>query len=79
MRHCPCEHKQKRNFHAKTTSAKLYIYIGVGAMDLYIDKAHTALDIFHFAAFFKLNLWQELILENLNFVKNGKKWLKGPK
>ena len=31
----PCVHKQKRrHFHAKTTSAKLYIYIGVGARDL---------------------------------------------
>ena len=36
----------------KTTSAKLYIFIGVGARDLYIDEAHTALDIFRFAAFF---------------------------
>ena len=46
-------HKQKRqHFHAKTTSAKLYIYIGVGSRDLFIDKAHTALDIFRFAAFF---------------------------
>ena len=46
-------HKQKRrHFHAKTTSAKIYIYNGVGARDLYIDKAHTALDIFRFAAFF---------------------------
>ena len=34
--------------HAKTNSAKLYIYIGVGATDLYID---TALDIFRFVAF----------------------------
>ena len=30
-----------------------YIYSGVGARDLYIDKAHTELDIFRFAAFFK--------------------------
>ena len=36
----------------KTTSAKLYIYIGVRARDLYVDEAHTALDIFHFVAFF---------------------------
>ena len=36
---------------AKTTSAKLYIYIGVGSRDLCIDKAHTALDIFCFAIF----------------------------
>ena len=28
MQHCSCAHKQKRrHFHAKTTSAKLYIYI----------------------------------------------------
>ena len=30
---CPCAHKQKRrHFHAKTTSAKLYIYVGVGSV-----------------------------------------------
>ena len=40
--------KERRHFHAKTTSAKLYIYIGVGSRDLFIDEAHTALDIFHF-------------------------------
>ena len=34
------------------TSAKLYIYIGVWARDLYIDEVHMALDIFRFAAFF---------------------------
>ena len=38
-------------FHSKTTSAKLYIYIAVGARDLYINKAHTALDIFSFVSF----------------------------
>ena len=37
--------------HANTSSAKLYIYIGVRAKDMYIDEAHTALDIFYFAAF----------------------------
>ena len=53
MRHCPSAHKQKRrHFHAKTTSAKLYIYIVVGARDLHIDEAHMALDIFRFAVFF---------------------------
>ena len=42
-----CAHKQKRrHFHAKTTSAKLYIYIGVGSRNLFIDEAHTALGIF---------------------------------
>ena len=52
-------HKQKRrHFHAKTTSAKLYYYIGVRSRDLFIDKAHTVLDIFpacclvRFASFF---------------------------
>ena len=44
--------QKKRHLYAKTTNAKLYIYIGVGARDLYIDEAHTALDIFRFAAFF---------------------------
>ena len=34
-----------------TTSAKLYIYIGVGARDLYIDESHTALDIFRMRHF----------------------------
>ena len=42
---------EKMTFHAKTTSAKLYLYNGLGARDLYIDEAHTALDIFRFAAF----------------------------
>ena len=30
----------------------LNIYIVVGARDLHIDKAHTALDIFRFGVFF---------------------------
>ena len=42
--------------HARTNSKDnifmqrrlVQIYIGVGARDLYIDKAHTALDIFSF-------------------------------
>ena len=37
------------------TCAKLYIYNGVGARDLYIDEAHTALDIFRFAAFLDIH------------------------
>ena len=56
-------HKQKRrHFHAKTTSAKLYYYIGVRSRDLFIDEAHTVLDIFpacclvRFAAFL-LFIW----------------------
>ena len=53
-RHCPWAYKQKRrHFHAKTTIAKLYIYVGVEARDLYIDEGHMALDIFRFAAFLK--------------------------
>ena len=49
----PIRDQQKRQyFHSKATGAKLYIYIGVGPRDLYIDKAHTALDIFRFAVFF---------------------------
>ena len=37
---------EKTTFHAKTTSAKLYIYIGEGSRDLFIDKAHTELGTF---------------------------------
>ena len=40
----------------KTTSGKLYIYIGVGARDLNIDKTHMALDIFCFVVFFIWNV-----------------------
>ena len=41
MWHFPCTHKQKRlHFHAKTTSAKLYIYIGVGQGNCSLTK-HT--------------------------------------
>ena len=41
MRHCPWTNKQKRrHFHAKTTCAKLYIYIGVGSRNLFIDEIH---------------------------------------
>ena len=57
MRQCPCAHKQKRrHFHAKTARANLYVYIWLGARDLYIDRAHTALDIFRFIFFFLLFL-----------------------
>ena len=41
-----CEQTEKTIFSAKTTSAKLYIYIGVESRDLFIDEAHTALGIF---------------------------------
>ena len=37
---------EKTTFQAKTTSATLYIYIGVGSRDLFIDEAHTALGKF---------------------------------
>ena len=55
--HCPWAHKRKRrHFHAKTTSAKHYIYVGVGSRDLFIDEAHMALDIFRYAVFFYSNI-----------------------
>ena len=40
--------QKRRHFHEKATSAKLYIYIVVGARDMYIDEAHmdTELDIY---------------------------------
>ena len=38
--------QKRQHFYAKTTSAKLYIYIGVGSRDLFIDEGHTALGIF---------------------------------
>ena len=53
------------------TSAKLYIYIGAGARVLYIEEAHTALDIFPFAAFFELKfqhknyLWRRSLITML--------------
>ena len=44
---------EKTTFLCKDEQYKaLYIHIGVGARDLYIDEAHRALDIFCFAAFF---------------------------
>ena len=47
MWHSRCANKQKRwHLHGKTTIAKLYIYIGVGSRELFIDEAHTALGIF---------------------------------
>ena len=43
--------------YAKTTCTKLYIYIGVGARNLYINEAHTEVDIFCFAVFYyKINV-----------------------
>ena len=55
MRHCPCACMQeRRHLHTKTTSVKLYINMEMGAKVLYIDKAHAALDILHFAVFFRL-------------------------
>ena len=63
---CSCTHKHKiRRFHTKTSSAKLYIYIGVGARGLYIDEAHMALDIFRFAVFF-------YVVFILDFNKSGR-------
>ena len=65
MRHCSCAYKQKRrHFHAKMTSAKLYIYIGVGQGTCLLTK-HTrrwaysryffpACCLLRFAAFFSV-------------------------
>ena len=50
----PMRAQTEKHFHAKNTCAKLYIYIGVGARDLYIDETHTALDIFRFAVFLNI-------------------------
>ena len=44
----------------------IYIYIGVGTRDLYIDEAHMALDIFRFAVFFLFMLERFL---KLSFTK----------
>ena len=40
----------------------LYIYIGVGERDRYIDKAHMALDIFRFVVFFLFFLVKVLLI-----------------
>ena len=47
-----CAQTEKTIFSCKDNYAKLYIYMGVGARDLYIDEAYTVLDIFRFAEFF---------------------------
>ena len=77
MQHCPCAHKQKRrHFHAKTTSTKLYIYIELGSKDLFIDKAHTTLDIFRFAVFFPCMKVNKKATKMLYFdiLKNARFW-----
>ena len=43
---------RKNDIFMQRRLTKLYIYIGVGVRDLYIDEAHMALDIFRFAVFF---------------------------
>ena len=77
MRHCTCAHKQKRrHFHAKTTSAKLYICNGEGARDLYIDETHTALDIFRFAVFL-VPLPPSNVMLSVHFhFRGGAQWAK---
>ena len=62
------------------TGAKLYIYNGVGAKDLYIDEAHMALDIFRFVIFAFQNCQQILnnfitldVLEGLYNICNKNK------
>ena len=43
--------KKRQQYHAKTISAKCYIYMGVEARELYLDEAHRALDTFQFLYF----------------------------
>ena len=55
-----CSQTEKTTFHAKTPSAELYIYIGVGSRDLFIDEAtkHTRRwTYFALRYFFLLNRW----------------------
>ena len=65
--------QKRRHFDAKTASAKLYIYIGVEARDLYIDEAHTALNIFCFAVFFLVS--SESLFISIYFVSLHGLWL----
>ena len=66
-------HKQKRqHFHAKTTSEKLYISIGVGSRDLCMDEAHTVLDIFRFAVFFSWVIRGSFLSASVKLFKVGK-------
>ena len=48
------EQTEKTTFSCKDDQCKTLHFNGVGARVLYIDEAHTALDIFRFAAFFLL-------------------------
>ena len=67
MWHGPCAHTQKRlHYYANATRAKLYIYIGIGARDLYIDQAQ-ALDIFRFAVSFVTSMISGNHLEMYQF------------
>ena len=51
-----------------TCAAKLYIYIGVGPRELYIDEAHRVLDIFPFAVFLNSNIsYNSNSKVNINF------------
>ena len=42
---------RKDNIFMQRPLVQIFTYNGVGARDLYIDEAHTALNIFRFAAF----------------------------
>ena len=57
--------QKRRHFYVKMTYAKLNIYIGVGARNLYINEAHKALDIFRFAVFLFLFKMSQRILVDL--------------
>ena len=67
-----CAQTEKTTFSCKDSSAKLYIYIGVGARDLYIDEAHMALDILRFAAFFFLEAFS-YVLSSESYLIHGYK------
>ena len=48
--------KRKDNIFMQRRLAQSFIYIGVGARDLYIDEAHPALDILHIVVFFVVKI-----------------------
>ena len=55
------------------TFAKLYIYIGVGSRDLFIDEAHTAVGIFpvFFPCMLPTLLFGIFVVQEADAPKNG--------
>ena len=49
-----CAHTEKTTFSCKDDSRKALHVYWRGGEELVLDKAHTVLDIFHFAVFFKV-------------------------